>query len=525
MQAVVETSAPSFDAIIVGSGFAGAWAAKEFTEAGFRALVIEAGPPRTHEEVPDRQPSPNPLATIHHVRIDAPSQTIQRCHSGFASRGAHLFVSDDEQPYETPPGKPYYWIRGMQVGGRSLVWGGTALRLSRFEVEAPALNGCTLRWPLQYEELQEWYSSVEEHLPLCGSVEGLPQLPDSTYSHVPGRLTQAEEDFQREWNAPGTRAVPVRVVQSGRGRDGWQGFTMQATALAAAARTGRMTLQPDALATNVTVDARTGLATGVRYIDKRAGMSREATARVVFLCCGTIETARLMLNSSSPRHPAGLANSSGWVGRALMDHPVTTAVGVLDSHLAADNPQRSTRQSGLLIPPPVPHRDVDVRPFGIWVRLQRSAAHGRPQGVITAQGEVLPYWHNRVRLTDRCDRWGMPVPMIESSYGRHENELYAKMIRAIDYVANVARMSITEVSEALTDPGLNVHELGTARMGSNPATSVLDADNRCWDCANVFVTDGASFPSAGWQNPALTIMALSARGGRRAATILRERVY
>ena len=119
----------------------------------------------------------------------------------------------------------------------------------------------------------------------------------------------------------------------------------------------------------------------------------------------------------------------------------------------------------------------------------------------------------------------MPVPMIECAYGRHENELYTKMVRAIEHVANVARMSITEVSDALTDPGLNVHELGTARMGFNPATSVLDADNRCWDCANVFVTDGACFPSAGWQNPALTIMALSARGGRRAATLLQERVY
>ena len=522
---MVETGAPSFDAIVVGSGFAGAWAAKEFTEAGFRALVIEAGPPRTHDEVADRQPSANPFATIQHVRINAPNQTIQRCHSGFASRGAHLFVNDDEQPYETPPGHPYYWIRGMQVGGRSLMWGGTALRLSRFETEAAALHGCTLRWPLKYEELRQWYSSVEEHLALCGSTDGLPQLPDSHYSHRPGRLTQAEQDFQRAWHLPGTRAVPVRVVRSARGHNGWPSLTMQATALAAANRTGRMTLQPNALATSVTVDARTGLATGVRYIDKRAGASREATARVVFLCCGTIETARLMLNSSSARHPRGLANSSGWVGRGLMDHPVTTAVGVLDSYLAVDNRQRSTRQSGLLIPPPVPHREADVRPFGVWVRLQRSAVQGRPQGVITTQGEVLPYWHNRVRLSNRRDRWGMPVPRIESSYGRHENDLYAAMVRAIKEVAAIARMSITEISEALTDPGLNVHELGTARMGSNPTTSVLDADNRCWDCANVFVTDGASFPSAGWQNPALTIMALSARGGRRAATLLREHVY
>jgi choline dehydrogenase-like flavoprotein len=161
----------------------------------------------------------------------------------------------------------------------------------------------------------------------------------------------------------------------------------------------------------------------------------------------------------------------------------------------------------------------------MWVSLQRWVSGGRPLGTVAAQGEMLPYWHNRVRLGAARDRWGVPVPLIECAYGPHEERLHAAMKREIAQVASVAGLTVVDVSEALTTPGLNVHELGTARMGSRPDTSVLDPDNRCWSCANVFVTDGACFPSGGWQNPSLTIMAISVRAGRRAAALLRERVY
>lgn len=541
---------PSYDALVVGSGCAGAWVAKELTEAGFHTLVLEAGPVRAPGEIPARFPpgsDPEPesrtdagadQAHLHALHLDGAdregsagdderaraSQHVQRRHPGFAPRGPHLFVDDAAHPYQTPPNMPYYWIRGMQVGGRSLMWGGTSLRFSRYEFEAPAVDGCALAWPLRYDDLAPSYAVVEELMGVCGSAEGLPQFPDSACSRVPHPLTPAEEDFRRAYRPPDTRAVPVRFVPAEVGHDGWPSFTMQGTALAAAERTGRMVLRPNAVVTEVLVDAGTGLATGVRYLDRTRRSVHEARARIVFLCAGTIETARLMLNSRGSRHPDGLGNASGWVGRGLMDHPVVAAAGVLDGYPPADGYEWSARQRGLVIPPS-PNNGTRVRPFGMWISLQRLAFDGQPWGSIVAQGEMLPYRHNRVRLGATKDRWGVPVPLIECAYGPHEDRLYGAMKREIEQVAAVAGLKIMDVSEALTVPGLNVHELGTARMGSSPDTSVLDADNRCWDCANVFVTDGACFPSGGWQNPSLTIMAISVRAGRHGATLLRQGKY
>ncbi|MEJ3744810.1 GMC family oxidoreductase [Actinomycetes bacterium KLBMP 9797] len=546
------------DALVVGSGFAGSWAAKELTEAGWRTLVLEAGPARTAGDVPERfphhadldggvaglgsaaprldgaAPSPDhatgdagPGHTAGEVGPDraagAARQHVQREHPGFGPRGPHLFVDDDRHPYQTPPDLPYRWIRGMQVGGRSLTWGGTALRLSPYELDAASLDGCALAWPLRYETLAPYYAAVEETMGLVGSPEGLPQVPDSVYRHEPPALTPAEKDFREAYHQPDTRPIPVRFIPSEAGRDGWPRFTMQATALAAARRTGRLELRPNAVATEVTTDPRTGRATGVRYVDPATGARHHVTARVVLLCAGTIETARLMLHSRGPRHPDGLGNSSGWVGRGLMDHPVLAATGVLDGHPPAAGYEWSARQRGLIVPPP-PGRPVSTRPFGLWVTLQRLTANGVPVGSVDAQGEMLPYWHNRVRLGDTTDRWGVPVPVIECGYGPHERRLYTAMRRAITRAAAAAGLRLTAVAEALTVPGLNVHDLGTARMGTDPATSVLDPDNRCWDCPNVFVTDGACFPGGGWQNPTLTIMALAARAGRHAATLLRQGV-
>lgn len=535
-----------YDAVVVGSGFAGSWAAKELTEAGFRTLVLEAGPARTADEVPDRSPhvpGADDNADVSQyggftAQLDGSvfassgndagqlwtSRHVQRRHPGFVPRGPHLFIDDAQHPYQTPRDRPYYWIRGMQVGGRSLTWGGTTLRLSPAELDAPDLDGCALSWPLRYEDLADAYSTVERLMGLRGSAEGITQLPDSVYGYEPCALTPAEQDFQEAYARTGTRPVPVRYIPPESGGDKWPRFTMQATALAAAERTGRLLLRPNAFATEVTVDTETGRATGVRFVDTTDGTRHHATGRVVFLGCGTIETARLMLNSRGPRHPFGLGNSSGWVGRGLMDHPVVSATGVLDGYPHAVGYEWSPRQRGLLVPPRQ-GRHGDVRPFGMWVNLQRLTSQGLTLGSIDVQGEMLPYRHNRVRLSEVQDQWGVPVPVVECAYGPHEERLYAAMKRGIEQAAAVAGLRITAMSEALTVPGLNVHDLGSARMGSSSDTSVLDSHNRCWDCPNVFVTDGACFPSGAWQNPTLTIMALSARAGRHAAELLRNGVY
>jgi choline dehydrogenase-like flavoprotein len=546
---MVGNTPTDYDAVIVGSGFAGSWAAKELTEAGFRTLVLEAGPARSPAEVPARAPyraSDSDRPEVFAARLDGGDrppagkvarptrQQVQAQHPQFALRGPGLFVDDVDHPYQTPPGRPYYWIRGMQVGGRSLVWGGTALRLSPYEFDAPTVDGSELRWPIRYEDLAEAYSVVEEATGLQGTAEGLPQLPDSARYQAAGRtLTPAEQNFQRSYRGRTTRPIPVRFIPAGPARDGWPLFSMQATALATASRTGQLVCRTDAVATHLTVDPASGLATGVRYVDARTGARRQATGRVVFLCCGAIETARLMLNSRDPRHPHGVGNSSDWLGRGLMDHPVISSRGVLDGYAPEQDDQWSPRQCGLVVPPEV-GRPGDVRPFAVWVNLQRltsraqtPAATGSSSavGFIEAQGEMLPYRDNRIRLSAQHDRWGVPVPIIECAYGPHEQRLREEMRRAVTRAAAVADLRVTALADDFTAPGLNAHDLGTARMGTTSRTSVVDRDNRCWDCHNVFVTDGACFPSAGWQNPTLTIMALSVRAARCAVRLLRESVY
>jgi choline dehydrogenase-like flavoprotein len=514
---------PGYDAVVVGSGFAGSWAAKELTEAGVRTLVLEAGPPRRAEEIPDRA-----LSYAAAARGDDggpwPRQPVQSSHFHFRPRGPHLFVDDLEHPYESPPGRPYTWIRGMQVGGRSLVWGGSALRLSRFETEAAEADGLPLRWPVPYEELADAYDRVEDLLGLRGTPEDLPQLPHGRFEGEPPVLTPAESEFRRSYRRPGTRPVPVRYVPADAGAGGWPGFSVQAGPLAAAERTGRMVLRPCARVTEVTVDPVNGRATGVRYVDVTTGERHAAAARVVLLCGGTVETARLMLNSRGPRHPRGLGNSSGWLGRGLMDHPLLTSTGVLEGCSPEAAQPWTGRQCGLLVPPPQP-QSGGVRPFALWVSLQRRVADGAALGGIDAQGEMLPYWGNRVRLGGRRDRWGVPVPVVECGYGPHEERLYDSMRREIEIAASAAGLKDLAVADALTVPGGNVHDLGTARMGASPADSVLDRDNRCWDAPNVLVADGACFPSGGWQNPTLTVMALAARAGRFAARLLRDGEY
>jgi choline dehydrogenase-like flavoprotein len=291
---------------------------------------------------------------------------------------------------------------------------------------------------------------------------------------------------------------------------------MQGTALAWALGTGRARILSDAYVHRIRVDDKTGRACGVSYIDTNTGARLHLASRTVFICCGAVETARLMLNSRSRRHPDGLGNSSGWLGRGLMDHPVVSVAGRLESDDVVQGYDWSARQRGLMIPPAI-GRNAGVRPFGIWLTLQRTVDGPYATGYIDAQGEMLPYWENRVSLAEEPDRWGVRTVHIECGYYGHEKRLYDEMRKALLEVAAAVDMRITSMSESLSAPGLNSHEMGTARLGDDPSSSVIDRFNRCWDCPNVFVTDGAAFPAGGWQNPTLTIMAMSARAAALAA--------
>lgn len=527
-----------YDAVIVGAGVTGGWAAKQLTEAGMRVLLLDAGPVRKPGDIPLRtyhQPNVNvtfskqdetvtppvqahadgsPLhgPSIRHA--SAPRQQIQSQHPSFDSRGPHLFVDDVDSPYAVPESRPFFWIRSRQVGGRSLVWGGTALRFSRYELEAAHREGIGTPWPFSYDELVPHYATVERLMGLTGEPAGLPQLPDSVFSFSPPPLTTVELKLQG-WAARdgrGCRAIPVRWIDSDARHDGWPRLSTQGSTLALARQTRRLELRPEAIAREVVIDKRSRRATGVICLNAVNGRELMARGRAVILCAGALESTRLLLLS-------GLGASSSAIGRHLMDHPMVTLNGALEHDGPEPRHDYSARQRGLLIPrfQNLEHHDSPFRGgFGVWASFQRGSVNGRGLALLAAQGEMLPSKENSVSLsTNQVDRWGIPVARIECSYGENELAMHQAKRAFLEELCEAFAIETDRSTWFQSLPGLNVHEMGTARMGDDPETSALDRNNAVWGVPNLLVTDGACFPSGGWQNPTLTMMAITVRACER----------
>jgi choline dehydrogenase-like flavoprotein len=492
----------SYDVIVVGAGATGGWAAKALTERGLSVALLEAGPllaPQGGGSSP--------------AVWDARRQPVQaRCYA-YGEETAHLFVDDVDNPYTHPPDKPYSWIRSRLVGGRLSLWGRMCLRMSDLEFKAASHDGIGVDWPVTYAELAPYYDQVERFLGVTGTVEGLAQVPDGCFLEPPPlspgerRLKQAVE---QRWS---TRAViPARMAQAPAG-------AMVESALAS----GRLTLHSDSVASRVLVGADGARAEGVAFSERESGAERELRARAVVLCASAIESTRLLLNSATEQHPDGLANSSGALGRYLMDH--TYGVGIDGFAPAAGRPSE-VASFGCLMPAfrNVTEDGVDfARSYGIELQVTPMAGglrsrlrnRGRAAGSrfwIRAFGEVLANPENRVTLDPgKTDAWGIPAAHIECVYGENERRMAADQIACQREMVEAAGFEVTGVHPDLDMPGLSIHELGTARMGSDPASSVLDPHNRSWDVPNLLVTDASCFPSSGSQNPTLTMMALTVR--------------
>jgi choline dehydrogenase-like flavoprotein len=522
--------AEPFDAIVVGSGATGGCAAKELTEAGLRVALLEAGPEvpfaasgdgrnaggRSGGQAPD--PAPPDAAPA------ADRQQIQaRCYA-YDERTAHLFADDVDSPYSHPDDKPFEWIRNRAVGGRLHTWGRMCLRMSDWELKAASRDGIGADWPISYADLAPYYDRVEAYMRVCGTPEGLPQLPDGPFAESP-HLSAGELAFKAavedHW---GTRRVTGARIA----------LAPTDAMLAAAAGTGRLTLLADSIAARVLIGAE-GKARGVAYIDRLGGEEREVGGRLVVLCASTIESTRLLLNSATAEHPQGLANSSGVLGHYLMDHTYGVGIeGVLPQRV--HEPGRSTLY-GCAIPSfrNVTENDVDfAREYGIELqvhtpvasRLGRLRAGRRElpgQFWMSSFGEVLPRFENRVTLdAARTDAWGIPIPYIECSYGENEERMAADQLRCMEEMAAAAGLLVEKTDPDLAPPGLSIHEIGTARMGVDPGSSVLNGFAQSWDVENLFVTDGSCFVSGGYQNPTLTMMAITARACDYAVARLRN---
>jgi len=552
-----------FDAIVVGSGITGGWAAKELTERGLSTLVLEAGGPVGIE---DYVMTTYPWELRHRGRRNRRQQQRERpvqskCYACDAW-SEKFFVDDNDNPYTTVHNTQFDWIRGRQVGGRSLVWGRQVYRWSDLDFEANARDGHGVDWPIRYADIAPWYDHVERFIGVSGDPEGLPQLPDGQF--LPGmELTAGERDIRaglmRAYGGDRVltigRCAILTQPHNGRAPCHYCGtcergctthsyFSSQASTLPAAQRTGNLTLRPWSVVHSVAYDATTGRASGVRVIDAETHEMLEFTGRLVFLCASALESARILLNSKTERWPEGLANSSGQVGKNLMDHTMGGgARGVMPGN--EDVGTYGRRPNGIYLArfrnlsEGEQHPDF-IRGYAYqggasragWGRGNQMDGFGadfkhelrRPgrwNASLYGFGEGLPRESNYVDIDPEVvDAWGVPALRIHCTWSENERRMLEDMSVQAAEMLEVA--GATDVSSFVEDnpPGLAIHEMGTARMGREADTSVLNGWNQSWDVPNLFVTDGACMTSSANQNPSITYMALTARAANRAVDLI-----
>ena len=545
-----------YDAIVVGSGITGGWAAKELTEKGLRTLVVERG--RHVEHVKDYvtewlQPWEFAHRGLGDPQLYERDYPIQSKNYAFGEATRHFFVNDREHPYEAYGDHPFRWIRGYQLGGRSLIWGRACWRWSDLDFEANARDGHGVDWPIRYKDLAPWYTHVESFVGVAGERLGLAHLPDGELL-PPWELTCAERVVKKgiERRYPDRHLTVTRVANltksiHGRGpcqaRDqcargcSFSGYFSSVSAtLPAATKTGRLTVVTDAIVESVMYDERRGRVTGVRVIDAHTRQVREYKARIVFLNASTLGTAQILLNSRSARFPNGLANTSGEVGHNLMDHlskagAQGTVPGMEDEYVYGRRPTgsyiprfRNLRGDG-------GDKLGFIRGYGLQAGGGRSS-WGRGSSMIgigadfkqklrdpspwhmSTQGycECLPRRENYVDLDPaRNDHWGIPVLRVHTSWSENEKALREDAKTQSAEMLEAAGCTGVTTYDDDAPMGFSVHEMGTARMGRDPRTSVLNEHNQAHDVPNLFITDGACMASSSCVNPSNTYMALTAR--------------
>jgi choline dehydrogenase-like flavoprotein len=553
-----------FDAIVVGTGISGGWAAKELTEKGLKTLVLDRGRMVTHPEYPTATKDPWDLPHGNRITQEIRLRKPVQSRTGYPTpANEHWFVDDVDHPYvET---QPFDWLRGYHVGGRSLMWARQSYRLSPMDFEANAKEGVGVPWPVTYDEIAPWYDKAEVFAGISGSVEGLPQLPDGKFL-PPFDLNCVEVDFkQRLGEKLGRKLIIGRCAnltaplthqespQRGtcqarnlciRGCPFGGYFSSVSATLPSAQRTGNMTLLPEQIVYEVIYDHAKGRAAGVRAIDAQSGKQTDYFAKVVFLCASALGSAFIMMNSTSSRFPNGFGNDSGELGHNIMDHnkPGSSNAEV-EGYL--DVAYTGRRPNGFYIPR---YRNVGkdrrdyLRGFGYQGRAARTG-FGRfndsaligpelkeaftepgPWNIgMTAFGEILPYHENHAKL-DRTkkDKHGLPLLVIDAVVRENELRMQKDMRNDAAEMLEAAGFKNIKVNSDNYNVGNSIHEMGTARMGADPKTSVLNKFNQVHACKNVFVTDGSFMVSSGCQNPSLSYMAFTARAANHAVEELKK---
>jgi choline dehydrogenase-like flavoprotein len=552
-----------FDAIVIGSGITGGWAAKELCEKGLKVLMIERGRNIEHGRgytTETKAPWEMPYRGFGNPSVIHRDYQVQSQGRSFDEWTQQHFVNDRENPYATESASPFTWYRGYQLGGRSLTWGRQSYRWSNLDFHANKKDGHGVDWPVRYKDLAPWYDHVESFIGVSGSKEGLPQLPDGQFQ-PPMALNVVEADAKKRIESayPDRKLIIGRVANltlpkegrapcqyrsiCARGCSYGAYFSTQSSTLPAARATGNLTLITDQMVERINYDASLKRATGVRTLDTKSGAGATYTAKMIFLCAGAFNSVAVLLRSTSEPFPNGLANSSGVLGRYIMDHAnalsVIGAVPGFEAHTSFGN-----RPTGIILPrfrnvsTPDPRflRGYSYQggAFQIgWSRGKTGAglgtafkstlrAPGPWQFALVAFGECLPRADNRITLHPTSkDASGLPQLHIQFSFGDNEKALLADAAeeakKMLALLAGTPRLSFAQPGT----PGTSIHEMGGARMGHDPATSIVNAHNQAHGIPNLFITDGACMGSSACQNPSLTYMAFTARAANHAAAELK----
>ncbi|GAA4519458.1 GMC family oxidoreductase [Sphingobacterium thermophilum] len=555
----------TYDAIVIGSGISGGWSAKELCEKGLKTLVLERG--RDVKHIKD-YPTTNMYPWEFEHRNEIPYQIkkenpiVSRCYA-FHEDAAHFFVKDAEHPYLQE--KPFDWIRGYQVGGKSLLWARQTQRWSDFDFEGPARDGFAVDWPIRYADLKPWYDHVERFVGIAGNRDGLPELPDGEFLPT-YPLNIVEKYFKTiiEKQFPERKVISARCahiskvqpihIEQGRGQcqnrtlcqrgcpfGGY--FSSNASTLPWAAKTGNLTLRPDAVVHSILYDEQKERAIGVKVIDRNTKEEIDFYAKLIFVNAAALNTNLILLNSKSNRFPEGLGNDSGTLGKFVAFHNYSARIyaeyeGLLDYAVDGRNPA-----GGGYIPRfrNLHRQETDflrgyAAGFSAWrSRKPDTSALGEElkEALLNPKwanwevgshmmGETIPKESNYVALSNQKDEWDMPLLKISVDYDDNDRKMQKDYLDTMEEMFTLAGFKNIRRDEHWQAPGLDIHEMGGVRMGKDPKTSVLNKWNQMHSVPNVFVTDGACMTSTSTQNPSLTYMAFSARAVDYAVSELKK---
>ncbi|HSC44952.1 MAG TPA: GMC family oxidoreductase [Candidatus Acidoferrum sp.] len=537
----------TYDAVVVGSGATGGWAAKQLAEAGLKVALLEAGRAVSPKEFTEHMPSYKLKYRDHSPEIARTRPVQTQCYACM-EYNYEWFVNDLENPYSTPAGKPFTWQRLRILGGRSLVWGRQSYRLSDSDFKAASRDGYGDDWPFSYADLAPYYDIVEKYVGITGAAEGNEMLPDGQFL-PPMKMSCGEillrERVKAKFGHTVTigRAAIVTQAHNGRlpchycgpcerGCSTFSYFSSPFTTVKDALASGNCTLITNAVVSHVDMDNATNKARGVTYVDRMTRQVKEVRAKSVILCAQALESTRILLNSSTQEHPNGLGNSSGALGHYLMDHVVGGgAGGRLPDMKVSPNANEPQRPNGIYVPrfrnTPGKKDSRFLRGYGFQggadaefnfqaegygASFKKAVKDGSYGIRLGGFGESLARWDNFIEIDQNLkDAWGIPALRISMTHGDNEAALMQDAAATAAEMLEAAGAKDIKVTASVEMPGMAIHELGTARMGNDPKKSVLNPFNQSHDVKNVFVMDGASFVSSACQNPTLTMMAITVR--------------